>query len=569
MLMDANYAIDSSPTHIIASPTSTAEGRKASGGDTADSPVAGTIVEFPTQFDVMMGRGIGPNEHPGNRRYRTIVHSFQPEYLATKKRKEKEKIARKAIRTVKANGARFIKPVEGALATDSNKEGPKGKNKHSKRWVVVEKETVLEKTKQALRFVGHYHNKNRKSGDSSEGDDSSDGGTSPSKTSRPAFKSKGQEYAMGSIDRGTARQRDTAPLMRREGPRPPSPVAPASSRFPAPHHLLPSASTLLSHSHHPAPLSSQVPFSSLFRRQQLQQEMIANQEQIRRAVAAGLGGGLGSAPPHGSGGSSSSPVSAAPSLHGGLGLGPIGYGGLGDPLRGDLSRIALLLRHTRRPLQEQVGGAGDPTNVLLQRMARSSADRYPLRAAQPNLSTLDRLLLGLPPVPSSLDGGMSNAWPQGGPSAAPSLASTSPSLLASSRSADATNMLRSLMMPTSRENLPTGTSVSGLAGEAGTTNDGLLAARADSQRSDTSSRLSSQGDQNVDLSAQNSALLSLLRQRQQHTTNDMSGPNHHRPPADLMQALASQQYLAEQRRTDRQPPPDPSRRNDYNDGSNE
>jgi hypothetical protein len=551
MLMDATYpSRDSSPTQMTASPTD--EGRKTC-GDATDSPVAGTIVEFPGLFDVMMGRGIGPNEHPGNKRYRTIVHSFQSDYLATKKRNEKEKIARKAIRNVKANGARFIKQVEGALVStsDGNKEGPKGKKRNSKQWVVVEKETVLEKTKQALRFVGHYQSsKSKQSGDISEGADegdySSGGGASLSKASTRLMKSKGQEYTMGSIvDRGVGRQSGAVmPPMRGGARQEPSPIGAAttSSRFPpAPHHLHPSASTLLSQHVASSSLSSQVSSSSALLRQQ--QEIIANQEQLMRAVATGLG------------------PSATSSLLGGLGGSVASYGGLGDPLGDhDLSRIALLLQHSRRSQQQQE--VGDTTNLLFQRLAaaRSSTAWHPQRQAQPNVSALDRLLLGLPAIPSSLGGGsMGDVWttPQGGQRAPPS----SSLLGATSRNADAASTLRALILPTSREFLPMASSISGVAG-GGTTHDGLLLPTSgrDSRRSD-SSPLSSKGRQNADLAAQNSALLSLLRQRQQQTTNEMPGTNH-RPPADLIQALTSHLSAELRRSFDQRSPPDPPRNND-------
>ena len=48
--------------------------------------------------DVLLGRGAGPNEHAGNIKFRMVVAEFKPSYLATTNRKEKNKIARKAVR---------------------------------------------------------------------------------------------------------------------------------------------------------------------------------------------------------------------------------------------------------------------------------------------------------------------------------------------------------------------------------------------------------------------------------------------------------------------------------------
>jgi len=125
--------------------------------DDCQNPEAGSVVDGLKDNDILLGRGIGPNEHPGNKRYRMIIRSFQPEYIATKRRKEKEKIALKTIERVKANGARFLRPLsDGTEREDGrSKAGKSSPKKSSKRWIVAENERVLEKTKQSLRFVGH------------------------------------------------------------------------------------------------------------------------------------------------------------------------------------------------------------------------------------------------------------------------------------------------------------------------------------------------------------------------------------------------------------------------------
>lgn len=130
------------------------------------------MVEELGQFDVLLGRGIGPNEHSGNIRYRTIVQTYQKEYLATNKRKEKERIAKKAIAAVEANGARFLRQIDEESSKAGNNGTDKKATKNSKkRYTIAEKEIVLEKTKQSLRFQGHNKNKAVPTKDRSAEDD--------------------------------------------------------------------------------------------------------------------------------------------------------------------------------------------------------------------------------------------------------------------------------------------------------------------------------------------------------------------------------------------------------------
>lgn len=91
--------------------------------------------------DVLMGRGVARNEHTGNVRYREIVAYYKEEYLATTRRAQKNKIARKVIKEVESTGGRFLRDC-------CHSRGDRN------LFVIEERAIVLEKVKQALRFLG-------------------------------------------------------------------------------------------------------------------------------------------------------------------------------------------------------------------------------------------------------------------------------------------------------------------------------------------------------------------------------------------------------------------------------
>jgi hypothetical protein len=119
--------------------------------------------------DVLLGRGIGPNEHQGNVKFREIVSSLRSEYLATNKRKAKDKIAHKAIQIIKTRKGRFLRKMNE----------PASKHVGAKDvYVIADEKTAVEKTKQALRFLG----RGKKHSDSNDYDQDQDdrGVASPS-----------------------------------------------------------------------------------------------------------------------------------------------------------------------------------------------------------------------------------------------------------------------------------------------------------------------------------------------------------------------------------------------------
>ena len=90
----------------------------------------------PTFNDVVTGRGNGPQQHPGNQRFRAIVERHRQTYATLKKTAEKQAIANqvwKEIQSLDPPG-RFLK-----------------QNKTDKKWSVEEDSKVISKIKQALR----------------------------------------------------------------------------------------------------------------------------------------------------------------------------------------------------------------------------------------------------------------------------------------------------------------------------------------------------------------------------------------------------------------------------------
>lgn len=95
--------------------------------------------------DVLCGRGSGPNDNPGNIRFRALVATRKDEYLATTNRQRKAKIAREIVDVVYGFSppGRFLRKADVAICRARGYRGD--------AWAVVNEETALEKAKQALR----------------------------------------------------------------------------------------------------------------------------------------------------------------------------------------------------------------------------------------------------------------------------------------------------------------------------------------------------------------------------------------------------------------------------------
>jgi hypothetical protein len=83
--------------------------------------------------DVLCGRGGATNNHDGNRRFRSTVTEYQPEYLEARK-KDKAVIARRIVRIIRERGGRFLR-----------------RDDSTGQWIDVGDKKAVEKTSQALR----------------------------------------------------------------------------------------------------------------------------------------------------------------------------------------------------------------------------------------------------------------------------------------------------------------------------------------------------------------------------------------------------------------------------------
>eukprot|EP00579_Thalassiosira_antarctica_P031575 CAMPEP_0202029944 /NCGR_PEP_ID=MMETSP0905-20130828/64237_1 /ASSEMBLY_ACC=CAM_ASM_000554 /TAXON_ID=420261 /ORGANISM="Thalassiosira antarctica, Strain CCMP982" /LENGTH=664 /DNA_ID=CAMNT_0048593727 /DNA_START=89 /DNA_END=2081 /DNA_ORIENTATION=- len=94
------------------------------------------------KYDVLCGRGLGPNERAGNINFRDLVYSRKTEYLAINPRdhKNKNRIAREIVKVVRSLGGRFLKRTAVDLGDDE-----------TEAYELVNEKVVLEKAKQTLR----------------------------------------------------------------------------------------------------------------------------------------------------------------------------------------------------------------------------------------------------------------------------------------------------------------------------------------------------------------------------------------------------------------------------------
>jgi len=95
------------------------------------------------KYDVLCGRGSGPNERMGNIKFRDLVSTRKIEYLAINPRdhKNKNRIAREIVAVVRSRGGRFLKRAAGVEIADGDPEV----------YELANETAVLEKAKQALR----------------------------------------------------------------------------------------------------------------------------------------------------------------------------------------------------------------------------------------------------------------------------------------------------------------------------------------------------------------------------------------------------------------------------------
>ena len=109
--------------------------------------------------DVLLGRGTGPANHPGNIHFRDIVERVKPSYVHTPSRKVKNKLVLQVVNDVKSRGGRFLRkqPVGGSKTTgeDDDDADSTTAGEYEGVFEVVTDAVAFEKTKQAIRYV-HY-----------------------------------------------------------------------------------------------------------------------------------------------------------------------------------------------------------------------------------------------------------------------------------------------------------------------------------------------------------------------------------------------------------------------------
>lgn len=112
-----------------------------------------------TGWDVLLGRGSGPNVHEGNIRFRNHVALRKDEYMNTKHRNNKSKIAKEVALWVFSNNGRFVKKLEPEEARDTGLITMQDIERTATNpdyilptfYELVDDETIMEKSKQSLR----------------------------------------------------------------------------------------------------------------------------------------------------------------------------------------------------------------------------------------------------------------------------------------------------------------------------------------------------------------------------------------------------------------------------------
>jgi hypothetical protein len=97
-----------------------------------------SIINSPSNLDIISGRGAGINLHPGNINFRHVAKSHRVLYKRARRSSEKRRIVKALINEMKSKGSRFLK-----LDTT--------KGKSSKSWVSLSASQIERKTSQALR----------------------------------------------------------------------------------------------------------------------------------------------------------------------------------------------------------------------------------------------------------------------------------------------------------------------------------------------------------------------------------------------------------------------------------
>lgn len=107
------------------------------------------VVNSINPSDILFGRGHKTNIHPGNALYRKIINERKKEYNTTKHRQTKSKIAKEVVASVRKTYRQSPRFLRKATAKESHMLGI-----DNDVWCTVDEQSILDKTKQALRREG-------------------------------------------------------------------------------------------------------------------------------------------------------------------------------------------------------------------------------------------------------------------------------------------------------------------------------------------------------------------------------------------------------------------------------
>ena len=145
-------------------------------------------ISTPSKNDVLSGRGMGIQNHTGNKKYRATIDKWKTEYVIQTKTKGKDVIAKQVIRDI-----RSLKPPGRFLIKLSD----------DNVWYPQDKIAILIKVKQALRENAPQTREKLKEKDEIK--------SSKRRENR-------NERAMGKISKGRKKLDEVIPTLRRENP---------------------------------------------------------------------------------------------------------------------------------------------------------------------------------------------------------------------------------------------------------------------------------------------------------------------------------------------------------------
>jgi hypothetical protein len=101
--------------------------------------------------DVLLGRGTGPNEHKGNRIFRSLVKQKKEEYMSCSSRTHKNQLVMDVIHTIWNSGGRYLKKLDPVKHSSIKSRGAPAA--YSDFYEVAEEHIAMEKTRQVFQYL--------------------------------------------------------------------------------------------------------------------------------------------------------------------------------------------------------------------------------------------------------------------------------------------------------------------------------------------------------------------------------------------------------------------------------